>query len=152
MDTLNWRVTVYLLTKGFPFAGTPNEAWNRRLEREILAWQTGLTGPMKEGHRAWSTTPRWDTIHCHFGEAFRRHEQFAEALKWYRAAEARSDPHSPASARAQTGAARCAATLGWDEAAGIVEETLAYLDDCIAMHPGHRAELRALRAEVDALR
>ena len=152
IDALMWKIRVYLLAQRFPFAGTPNEAWSRRLESEVLPWQIGLTGPEKEAHEAWTSARTWDTFHYFLGEACRRHGEIDRALRFYRAAYDRSEPHGLPAARARVGAARSAAALRTDDAPAALAATLGYLDECLAMHPDDRAELRALRAEVEALR
>ncbi len=144
IDEMMWKVTVYLLTGRFPYAGTPNEEWHRRLEREILAWQASLTGPMKEGHAEWSEADEWNTIHYYFGRAFFRHGEFEEALGWYRKADDRSEPHSAASARARVGIVRCLDAMGSPETAAAAARTRRYLEECVAMHPDRRGTFETL--------
>lgn len=147
------KITVYTLTKGFPYAGTPNEDLHRRLEQEILAWQNGLTGPLAAAHEKWSNTPSWDRLHYHVGQAYFDLGEHGQAITYFRRAEQMSEPHSVAAARARCGLVRARLLSAVDPEARQAARTQAselqvWLGEALVMHPDQQAEFTSLREEL----
>ncbi len=147
------KITIYKLTEVFPYAGTPNAALRQRLEKEILAWQVNLTGPMAVGHRNWCSAQSWDRLHYHVGQAYLDAREYGQAITYLCRAEQMSEPHSLPAARARCGLARArlASAAGPDErqaARAYVAEFQSWLRDSVSMHPDQQDEFNRLQQEV----
>jgi lysophospholipase L1-like esterase len=147
------KITVYRLAGGFPYANSPNAALHERLESEILAWQVRVTGPMAIGHRNWSSTPSWDTLHYHVGRAYLDAGDARQAIAYFRRAEQMSEPHSLPAARAKCGLACAwlASPIQDERAAGraYAAELRSWLQDARAMHPKELERFTRLEDELD---
>ncbi len=153
MSEMVSKITVYKLTEGFPYAGTPNAALHDRLEQEILAWQVSLSGPTAIGHQNWSTTPSYDALHYHVGKAYLDAGDHGQAIMYFRRAEQRSEPHGLPAARAKCGLARArlASAAAPDQrqaARAYVAELQAWLRDATSMHPDQQGEFDRLQQEL----
>ncbi|GMU23300.1 MAG: hypothetical protein AMXMBFR13_33790 [Phycisphaerae bacterium] len=147
------KVTVYTLTKGFPYAGTPNEELHRRLEQEILDWQNGLTGPLAVAHEKWSSNPGWDRLHYHVGQAYFDLGEYGQAITYFRRADQMSEPHSVAAGRARCGLVRARLLSAVDPEAIRVARAQAsdlqvWLGEALAMHPDQQAVFKRLQGEL----
>ncbi len=156
MSEMISKITVYTLTEGFPYAGTPNATLRDRLEKEILQWQTSLKGPPASGHQAWAADRSSDPLHYHVAAAYLRSGDAREALEYFRRADLQSEPHSPPSARAKLGIARCLLKTAGDkaekaDARAYAQEVRGYINDCLLIHPGRPDDFSKLATELDEL-
>lgn len=148
------KINIYQLTKAFPYANTPNATLHERIEKEILAWQASLTGPMAVGHHNWSNASTKDALQYHLGRAYRDAGNLRQAIDYFRKAERLSDPHSLPAARAKCALAEAllsAATTpeAKQEARAYADELRQWLQDAGAIHPEEQALFTQLEQELN---